>query len=149
MDKKVCPKCGYENPPEAKFCINCGYKFPEYKEAMDKYGLSTYLYVSGILSVIFLLDSFINDVYRTMLFSILFVPYIISIVGIILILYLFLKKSLDKESHLKLFLLGNLLAGIGGLIIYVIPILTGHIVASLYWLLFLIIGYKVNKIRKG
>jgi uncharacterized membrane protein HdeD (DUF308 family) len=149
MEKKICPRCGYENPPEAKFCINCGYKFPETEEATSKYSLDTYLYVSGILAVVFLLDSFLNDVYRAMFFSVLFIPYMISIIGIIFILYLFSKKSLDKESHLKLFLLGNLLAGIGGLIIYIIPILTGHIATSLYWILFLLIGYKVNKLRRS
>ena len=21
-----CPKCGFENPPEAKYCLNCGYR---------------------------------------------------------------------------------------------------------------------------
>lgn len=27
--KKICPKCGFSNPTEAKFCLNCGNKFDE------------------------------------------------------------------------------------------------------------------------
>ncbi len=46
-----CPKCGYENPPEAKYCINCGYRlFQEEIERLEGSGLL--LLTSGIIMIV-------------------------------------------------------------------------------------------------
>ncbi len=30
--KRICPKCGWQNDKEAKFCSDCGFKFSEKAE---------------------------------------------------------------------------------------------------------------------
>jgi len=46
-----CPKCGYENPPEAKYCLNCGYRLvQEERERFEGSGLL--LLTSGIILIL-------------------------------------------------------------------------------------------------
>ncbi|MFP3132980.1 MAG: zinc-ribbon domain-containing protein [Nitrososphaeria archaeon] len=66
-----CPKCGYENPPEAKYCLNCGYKLvQEERERFEGSGLL--LITSGtILIVTFLFNALLR------VFSLLAIIYVI------------------------------------------------------------------------
>lgn len=150
MEEKICPKCGYKNPPEARFCLKCGYRFPEAEESISfKPSLNTYLFISGILSIVYFLDMILNDVYRPLYLSLLIFSYPFSLAGIIIILYLFLiKRSIDDDLSRRLLVYGNLLAGIGSIPVFLAPIIVkGYIMVSLYWILFIIISYKASKIK--
>ena len=49
-----CPKCGYDNPPDAKYCLNCGYKLMrEENVKLEAEGLL--LISSGIILLLTLL----------------------------------------------------------------------------------------------
>jgi len=150
--KKKCPTCGYENPSEAKYCINCGYKFPieaVKKETVEfKDIFSTYINISLIVSIVYILDILFNEIYHALFRSIFLLGYIISIVGVIIILYIyFFRKNSIYPSTLKFFIYGNILAGIGCLIVFIIPIIIGgHYVVSIYWIIFLYLAYKTYKI---
>ncbi len=41
-----CPRCGYDNPEGAKYCINCGYKLARDEERLE--GLGLLLIASGV-----------------------------------------------------------------------------------------------------
>ncbi len=46
-----CPRCGYENPPEAKYCLNCGYRLiQEERQRLEGSGLL--LLTSGIILIV-------------------------------------------------------------------------------------------------
>ncbi|MFP3213591.1 MAG: zinc-ribbon domain-containing protein, partial [Nitrososphaeria archaeon] len=66
-----CPKCGYENPPEAKYCLNCGYKLvQEERERFEGSGLL--LLTSGIILIVtFLFNALLR------VFSLLAIIYVI------------------------------------------------------------------------
>jgi len=139
---KVCPKCGYENPVQAKYCINCGYNLTEVSP-MEKVSLiPVYISVSTVMAIIYLLDIILNDVFRSLFYSLITVGYIASVVGIIIILYTFMKRYSENDIFIAKFsILGNILTGVGGFIIFIIPVIAGHILVSLYWIFFLVIGY--------
>ncbi|MFP3166644.1 MAG: zinc ribbon domain-containing protein [Nitrososphaeria archaeon] len=49
-----CPKCGYDNPMEAKYCLNCGFKLAqEEKYKLEAEGML--LIASGIILLLTLL----------------------------------------------------------------------------------------------
>ncbi len=139
---KVCPKCGYENLVQAKYCINCGYNLAEVSP-MEKVSLiPVYISVSTVMAIVYLLDIILNDVFRSLFYSLITVGYIASIVGIMIILYTFIKRYSENDVFIAKFsILGNILTGVGGFIIYIIPVFAGHVLVSLYWIFFLVIGY--------
>ena len=145
---KVCPKCGYENPVQAKYCINCGYNLTEVSP-MEKVSLiPVYISVSTVMAIIYLLDILFNYVFRALFELLVTIRYVlytivfISIVGIVIILYSFIKRhSKNKVRIAKFSIVGNILTGSGGFMIFIIPAILGRILVPLYWVFFLVIGY--------
>ncbi len=60
-----CPKCGFENPPEAKYCLNCGYRLvQEERERFEGSGLL--LLTSGIMLIVTFLFNALLRVFPAM-----------------------------------------------------------------------------------
>ncbi len=49
-----CPKCGYENPPDAKYCLNCGYRLI-HEETVKLEAEGVLLIASGIILLLTLM----------------------------------------------------------------------------------------------
>ncbi|MGC8568967.1 MAG: zinc ribbon domain-containing protein [Nitrososphaeria archaeon] len=49
-----CPRCGYENPPEAKYCLNCGFRLVS-EERVRFEGEGLLLVSGGLISLLVLL----------------------------------------------------------------------------------------------
>ena len=145
---KKCPKCGYENPVNAKYCLNCGYKFPEARA--EEGNIPVYILISTLLSIVYLIDIFSNEVYKSLFRSLLTLGFLTGFIGALMIIFIFIKRESIQSIHIKIFIVGNILAGLGGFIIYIIPVMTGHVITSLYWIIYLVIAYIVyREVKEG
>ena len=135
-----CPKCGYENPPEAKYCLNCGYKLvQEERERFEGSGLL--LLTSGtILIVTFLFNSLLR------VFSLLAIIYVIFGITSIYSGYR-LYRGTSSLADLILASVSIIFGFAGTLFLYIIGLAFKGLVTP-DWIIYLIVIVKLLTDRK-
>ncbi len=135
-----CPRCGYENPPEAKYCLNCGYKL--IKEEAPKLEAEGLLLISA--GIIMLISAFFNSILR--IIAVLLLLYLIFGILAIYSGYKLYKGSVGLYS----LLLSSLVIVFGfGLTMFLF--LLGASLKGLVspdWILFVVAGAKLFSDRK-
>jgi len=147
-----CTKCGYENPPEAKFCMNCGASLEGaeviLKEVVtkrpvlltikepEKSILVTLFFISAIILICDLLNSVVQILVRIVIIG---APYIIGLILSIYVGYIIKKKETLSSKDRVIIFIAIILSLIGTLSIYIMNIFAGSIMYSPIWLLYVVI----------
>jgi len=142
--KLVCKECGAENPENAKFCVNCGAKLEVVQQGNFISQNQLFLRLATIVCVAAILDLMVNSISWGLLNNILYVVFaLIGIAGSLLVLYGFFVAPYKKK--LRLVYLGSLIASIGFLLIYILPILVGTVLFFPVWLILIYIFLMIRK----
>lgn len=163
IEKRLCPTCGYENPPEAKFCLNCGTQLvggliPQAKKPVAKPVLieiksedRILLRALFLVSVtILLIDMLFNNVVRISMagFILLGIIYVLGFSASLYALYIVYKKELLGFKDRLALLLSVIFNLLGTGIIYIISILSRVLIYSPIWIIFIIMFPIVWRIFK-
>jgi len=135
-----CPKCGYDNPMEAKYCLNCGFKLAqEEKYKLEAEGML--LIASGIILLLTLLFN--------ALIKILPLLSLIYLVFGITSIYSGFRLYSGSSSIFNLILATMSIAfGFGGSFFLYLLGLSLKGLVSPDWIIYLIAAYKLYADRK-
>jgi len=142
---KMCQRCGAENPEEAMYCIKCGVRLEVNVSTLDE-GRYFKLF-SGLMlmvSVSTLLDLILNRGILTLVSRnlVIFLPILLAAAGSLIIIYSYFSSS---SNIVKYFKMGSLMAGLGYLIIYIIPLLGGFSLFYPVWIIYLFMFLYVRR----
>ncbi len=135
---KTCPKCGYENPDEAVYCLKCGAKIVVRLD-LSLGGEAYSRLFNGLvlmLSIATALDMILNQGIRTMILGapqLLLLPLLAVVVGLVIIFYAYFKGG----EQLSLYRVGSILVGAGYLIFFIIPLIGGVSLVFPLWIIYL------------
>jgi uncharacterized paraquat-inducible protein A len=135
-----CPKCGYDNPQEAKYCLNCGFKLVQ----EEKYNLEAegmLLIASGTILLMTLLFNALIKI-LTLLLLIYFVIGITSIYSGIR-----LYSGSSSIFNLILATISIVFGFAGSFFLYLLGLSLKGLVSP-DWIIYLIVAYKLYADRK-
>lgn len=135
-----CPRCGYENPPEAKYCLNCGYKL--IKTERTRFETEGLLLVSG--GLIMLIELIFNTLLRiTIILALIYFIFGLSSI--------YAGEKLYRGSYnfkdIIIAYISIALGFIGTVFLYVFGLILKGLISP-DWIIFLIVAYKIYIDRK-
>ncbi len=140
----VCQECGAENPENAKFCVNCGAKLEAVAPGNFITQNQLFLRLATIVCVAAILDLMVNSISWGLFNNALYVIFaLVGVIGSLLVLYGFFVAPYKKK--LRFVYIGSLIASIGFLLIYILPILVGTVLFFPVWLILIYIFLMIRR----